>query len=111
MRIIHDILDAAVHGALLTEIMSKAGLGYTQIRQYIKILVAAELLEIFTYSSKVYRTTEEGRIFLKKYRELAELVNGHFKTIDLDASKNRTCLTDGVLTSSLPKKEGRFEKA
>jgi len=104
MRIVFDILDAAVYGALLTEIMSKAVLGYTQMHRYIKILVAAKLLEIFTHSSKVYRTTEEGRIFLKKYRELAELLNGRFETIDLGTSKNRTSLAECVLTSSLPKK-------
>jgi len=88
-RIVYDILDAAVYGTSLTKIMSKAALG-GQMRRYIKILVAAKLLEMLTQRSKVYRTTEKGRIFLKKYRELSELLNGHLETIDPSTSTDIT---------------------
>jgi predicted transcriptional regulator len=74
MDIISSILESATNGAKKTRIMYKAALNFRQLQKYLPMLTNKELL-VMAESKKgeVYKTTEKGLTFLKKYEELAEL--------------------------------------
>jgi predicted transcriptional regulator len=68
-----QILDAAVGGgATKTKIMYKAFLSYTQLRDYLDILIANGLID-YDHSDQTFKTTEKGHKFLKLYIQIGEL--------------------------------------
>jgi predicted transcriptional regulator len=66
------ILDAANGGATKTKIMNKAFLSYTQLREYLTILIENNLL--YRDGTQTYKTTEKGLYFLKIQNEIGELL-------------------------------------
>jgi predicted transcriptional regulator len=66
------ILDAANGGAAKTKIINKAFLGYTQLREYLSILLENNLL--YSDGTQTYKTTEKGLYFLKIQNEIGELL-------------------------------------
>lgn len=74
-RIISDILSFAFNGALKTELMFKANLSYSQLENYIPMLIRLKLLEVSTsQKATVYKTTAKGMNFLRRFKELDELL-------------------------------------
>lgn len=74
-RIISDILSFAFNGALKTELMFKANLSYAQLENYIPMLIRLKLLEVSTsQKATVYKTTEKGMNFLRRFKELDKLL-------------------------------------
>ncbi|HEU5462021.1 MAG TPA: winged helix-turn-helix domain-containing protein [Nitrososphaeraceae archaeon] len=71
-EILGIILDAANGGATKTKIMYKAFLGYEQLKEYLSLLIANNLLE-YLDGTKTFKTTEKGLNFLKMHNEIGEL--------------------------------------
>jgi predicted transcriptional regulator len=68
------ILEAANGGgATKTRIMYKAFLSYTQLKEYLTILLENGLLE-YEGRRELYRTTEKGMHFLQKYIKVQEMM-------------------------------------
>jgi len=74
--IIASILEFANDGALKTKIMYDAKLSYTQLENYVSLLIKLRLLETSTRGKLiVYKTTEKGIDFIKRYAELHDLLS------------------------------------
>jgi predicted transcriptional regulator len=74
-RIISKILSFTFNGSLKTHIMLKVNLSYAQLQNYISMLVRLKLLEVSTsQKATVYRTTEKGMNFLRRFNELDKLL-------------------------------------
>ena len=72
-EIVATILEAANGGATKTKIMYKAFLSYAQLREYLSVLIANNLLD-YIEGSQTYKTTEKGLNFLKMNNEIAGLL-------------------------------------
>ncbi|MEO9295620.1 MAG: winged helix-turn-helix domain-containing protein [Nitrososphaera sp.] len=68
-----SILDTAYNGAMKTYIMYKAFLSFSQLKEYLDLLIDAGLLE-YAEEKRTYNTTEKGKRFLKIYREVDAMV-------------------------------------
>jgi len=83
LYIIAEILEIAKDGVLKTQIMYRANLSFTQLNDYIKLMLRNELLEKVVINDKeVYKATEKGMNFLQRYREMTELLKtegNHYK--------------------------------
>lgn len=68
------ILEVAnVEGATKTKIMYKAFLSYSQLKEYLAMLVENSLLE-FEEGRQFYRATEKGIRFLQMYAQVHEMM-------------------------------------
>ena len=78
-EIVSSILDAANGGTTKTKIMYKAFLSYSQLREYLSVLIENNLLEYLEGTYK-FRTTEKGLSFLKMNNEIGELLQTTIKS-------------------------------
>lgn len=69
----YAILEVAKDGAIKTRIMYAAFLSYPQLKQYLDLLIENGLLQ-YNKDEKEYITTEEGKRFLKMYKEIGRMV-------------------------------------
>jgi predicted transcriptional regulator len=72
-EIVGSILNSANGGATKSKIMYKAFLSYGQLKEYLSVLIENKLIE-YLDGTQIYKTTEKGLYFLKKYEELQELL-------------------------------------
>jgi predicted transcriptional regulator len=74
-EIMESILDAANKGGgtTKTKIMYFAFLSYTQLHEYLSLLVESKLLE-YRDGTQTYKTTEKGLYFLKMNNEIKKLL-------------------------------------
>ena len=72
-EIVATMLEAANGGVTKTKIMYKAFLSYSQLREYLSVLVGNNLLE-YVEGPEIYRTTEKGLNFLKMHNKIGELL-------------------------------------
>jgi len=71
--IVVQILDASNgNGANKTKIMYKAYLSYGQLKEYLSVLIANDLLEE-NETEKLYRITQKGSKFMRIYQHMDEL--------------------------------------
>ena len=73
-EIVSNILDAANGRATKTKIMYSAFLSYTQLKDYLSLLIENNLIEYLNETSE-FRTTEKGLNFLKTNNEIGELLH------------------------------------
>ncbi len=73
-EIVSNILDAANGRATKTKIMYSAFLSYTQLKDYLSILIENNLIECLE-GNNTFKTTEKGLNVLKMHREMAELLH------------------------------------
>jgi len=73
--VIAEILEIAEEGALQTQIMYRANLSYSLLRDYLRFMLKNGLL-IKTVSKgvTVYKSTLKGLNFLRRYREIMEII-------------------------------------
>jgi predicted transcriptional regulator len=71
-EILAQILDSAQNGITKTKIMYSAFLSYAQLKEYLVILTENGLLH-YDRPTQTYKTTENGRRFLKLHDELDNL--------------------------------------
>ena len=72
--IVATILDAAKEGSTRTKKMYKAYLSYTQLKEYLSILVENGLVE-YEEGQLKYKTTEKGLRYMRSYNEIGEMVS------------------------------------
>jgi len=72
-EIVSQILQAAENGTSKTKIMYKAFLSYVQLKEYLDVLVANQLLE-YQQGEEIYKTTAKGKKFLHLYSDMGELI-------------------------------------
>jgi predicted transcriptional regulator len=68
------ILEAANGGTTKTKIMYKAFLSYSQLKEYLSVMIKKNLLE-YSDGTKTFRTTEKGLNLLKMHNEIDELLH------------------------------------
>ena len=68
-----NILNAANGGTTKTKIMYKAFLSYTQLKEYLSVLIENNLIE-YIDGTHTFKTTEKGLNFLKMRNEMGELL-------------------------------------
>jgi predicted transcriptional regulator len=69
------MLEASRTGLTKTQIMYRASLSFTQVAHYLSFLLEINLLEKITINEKtIYKTTQKGIRFLKRYKEIQNLV-------------------------------------
>ena len=76
MDIISRILEAAneeIGGATRTRIMYNAFLSHSQLKQYLSNLADNKLIQ-YDSLSQTFKTTEKGRMFLRTYSEMDEMI-------------------------------------
>lgn len=74
VKIIVDILEIALKGAMKTEIVYKANLNFKIVQKYLDFLIKKGLMSVSSNKRKKYKTTEKGREFIKRYKEAFELI-------------------------------------
>ncbi|HJS64128.1 MAG: winged helix-turn-helix domain-containing protein [Nitrososphaeraceae archaeon] len=72
-EIVSNILNAANGGTTKTKIMYKAYLSYTQLKEYLSVLIENNLIE-YIDGTRTFKTTEKGLNFLKMHNEMGELL-------------------------------------
>ena len=72
-EIVSNILNAANGGTTKTKIMYKAFLSYTQLKEYLSVLIENNLIE-YIDGTHTLKTTEKGLNFLKMHNEMGELL-------------------------------------
>ena len=76
INVLVDMLVVALKGAKKTDIVYKTNLNFKVAKKYLDFLLAKGLItaESLQGRRKVYRTTEKGKLFIKRYRETVELI-------------------------------------
>jgi len=75
LYIIAEILEIAKDGTLKTQIMYKANLSFSQLNEYLNLLVNLNLLESKQINGKaIYKTTDKGFKYLDSYKEILQLL-------------------------------------
>jgi predicted transcriptional regulator len=89
-EIIASILDAAKTGQQKKKILYKSFLSVEQLSNYLEVLEEKNLIN-FNEKTNLYKTTQEGLIFLDQYRQLLDLLP-HVDNLDikLGAGTDRT---------------------
>jgi predicted transcriptional regulator len=72
-EIVGNILDAANGGTTKTKIMYIAFLSYTQLNEYLSILIENNLIE-YLDGTQTFKTTEKGLMYLRIHNEIGELL-------------------------------------
>ena len=67
------MLERAKGGTTKTKIMYSAFLSYSQLKDYLDILIENSLIE-YLEGTQTYRTTEKGSNYLKMNNEIGELL-------------------------------------
>ncbi len=73
-----NILESANGGATKTKIMYKSFLSYSQLKEYLSVLIENNLIEGLD-GTQTYKTTEKGLNFLKMHNEIGELLQTTIK--------------------------------
>ena len=72
-----EILEAAKERLTKTQIMYKAYLSYSQLKEYLALLTENQLLS-YNQAERVYRTTEKGNKLVVMYQKM-NLLTGDMK--------------------------------
>lgn len=74
--IMADILQIARKGALKTQILYKANLSFEQLKQYLNVLTASNMLRKTRRKQReIYEATPKGLEFLKTHQEIMDFLN------------------------------------
>ena len=91
-----QIIESASSGDVTkTQIMYKAFLSYSQLREYLTLLVEQDLLE-YQIKTSTYRASQKGIHFLRLYHEMDPITTG----IMIDDGNNRVSSPGGSDKSS-----------
>jgi len=85
--IIAEVIDIAKYGTSKTHIMFKANLCFSQLNQYLSVLIETGLLEKQVVEGReIYRATEKGLDFVEKQCEIINLLNVDFRKVKVKTS-------------------------
>ena len=71
--IVSQILEAANGGTTKTKIMYGAYLSYTQLKEYLSVLIENGLME-YQEGEQKYKTTQKGIEFLRTYDQIGQMM-------------------------------------
>ena len=75
LYIMAQILEITKDGSLKTQIMYKANLSFSQLKEYLSLLIEMKLLETTVNANKtVYRMTRKGSEYLRNYKQITDLL-------------------------------------
>jgi len=76
INVLVDMLIVALIGAKKTDIVYRTNLNFKVAKRHLDFLLAKGLItsESLHGRRKVYRTTEKGKMFIKRYKETVELL-------------------------------------
>jgi predicted transcriptional regulator len=74
--IVAEILESANGGVTKTKIMYKAFLSYTQLQEYVSLLIENGLLE-YHPQNQIYKTTAKGNHFMRIYDRMEGYIITH----------------------------------
>lgn len=75
LYIMAQILEITKDSSLKTQIMYKANLSFSQLSEYLSLLIEMNLLEtVVNQDRTVYRTTRKGTEYLKSYKQIKDLL-------------------------------------
>ncbi len=76
VKIMVEILNIVLTGARKTEIVYRANLNFRQVQKYLDFLTGKGLIftDISYNGKKIYRSTERGKTFVRRYNETAKLL-------------------------------------
>jgi predicted transcriptional regulator len=78
LSIIANILDITQPGLRKTQIMYRANLSFWQLNEYLTFLQKNELIsQTIVEGKEVYKVTPKGLGFLKRHRELEQMLEIH----------------------------------
>ena len=70
-----QILEITKDSSLKTQIMYKANLSFSQLTEYLSLLIEMRLLENIVNEDKtIYRTTRKGVEYIKNYKQIRDLL-------------------------------------
>jgi predicted transcriptional regulator len=72
------MLEVAKGGTTKTKIMYSAFLSYSQLKDYLDILIGNSMME-YLEGTQTYKTTEKGLNYLKMNNEIGELLQTRIK--------------------------------
>lgn len=85
LLIIAEILEIAEEGTLKTPILYRANLSFTQLNEYLRVMLNINLLGKVSQNGKdMYQATMKGLDFLQRYHEMIDLV----KTVEENNGRN-----------------------
>ena len=74
--IMTEIVGIAKNGTSKTHIMFKANLCFSQLNQYLSLLLQSGLLERFSNNDRqIYKATQKGIEFMEKQCEIIDMLN------------------------------------
>jgi len=75
--ILMDMLIVASKEASKTDIVYKTNLNFNVVKKYLDFLLRKGLIEAdgVQRNRKSYRTTDKGRLFIRRYREAVQLIS------------------------------------
>lgn len=104
IEIIASILFHCREGIKKTHIMCKANVGYEQLCYYLPNLINSGLVtQVIDDDRVIYRTTEDGREFLKFYNGIMKLITQENKNLGESAIFAKNHPFDEFPTSKLNK--------
>lgn len=75
LDIIVGILHAAADATVKTRIMYRANVNFVQFSEYVKLLLEARLIATIRSGKRTfYKTTEKGRLLLRRFNETEEII-------------------------------------
>jgi predicted transcriptional regulator len=75
LYILAEILEIAKEGTLKTQVMYRASLSFTQLNDYLGLMLKLKFLEKVEINGKeVYKASKKGLDFLQRYREINKLL-------------------------------------
>jgi predicted transcriptional regulator len=82
LNVIWQILEASLEGALKTTIMYRVNLSFANLNQYLNYLLERGLIEASEGNGKrIFKTTENGILFIQSYREIKHLSSSADETV------------------------------
>jgi predicted transcriptional regulator len=86
LYIIAEILEIAKEGTLKTQVMYRANLSFTQLNEYLDRMLKLRFLENVNVDSRqLYKSTDKGLDFLRRYIEINELLRTEDVYMDVKA--------------------------
>jgi len=82
-----EIIVIAMKGASKTQIMHRANLSFSQLKQYLAVLLYHSLLEKSAYNGRViYKATARGMAFMERQQQIIDLLSEDSRRITLARS-------------------------
>ena len=74
VEIMADILNACIHGANKTAIVHKANLNFKIVDTYLELLLQKDLISVEHNGVTSYKTTKNGKKFLKSFANIERVL-------------------------------------